>query len=200
MRPGWNAFTDRRVAAAKRRCHQGLAHSSRVGVFLGGLMVGRTPEYLGKRIGAGETRWIALYALLTPVIVLALTAIAVASKAGLAGLTTNRGPHGFAEIVFAYASSMANNGQSMAGLNANTVFYNWTTAIAMLAGRFGLAALALALAGKFAVQRRRPVTAGTLPSDSPTFAVLVFGTIVLGGALCFLPALALGPIVEFLRR
>jgi potassium-transporting ATPase potassium-binding subunit len=171
-----------------------------VGVFLGGLMVGRTPEYLGKRIGPGETRWIALFALFTPIVVLALTAVAVATNPGRAGLVTNTGPHGFTEILFAYASSMANNGQSMAGLNANTVFYNYTTAIAMLAGRFGLAALALALAGRFAAQRRRPVTAGTLPSDSPTFAVLVFGTIVLGGALCFFPSLALGPIVEFLRH
>jgi potassium-transporting ATPase potassium-binding subunit len=171
-----------------------------VGVFLGGLMVGRTPEYLGKRIGPGETRWIALFALLTPIVVLALTAVAVATNPGRAGLVTNTGPHGFTEILFAYASSMANNGQSMAGLNANTAFCNYTTAIAMLAGRFGLAALALALAGRFAAQRRRPVTAGTLPSDSPTFAVLVFGTIVLGGALCFFPSLALGPIVEFLRH
>jgi K+-transporting ATPase ATPase A chain len=171
-----------------------------VGAFLGGLMVGRTPEYLGKRVGAGETRWIALFALLTPMVVLALTAIAVMMNAGRAGLVTNTGPHGFTEILFAYASSMANNGQAMAGLNANTVFYNCTTVIAMLAGRFGLASLALALAGRFAVQRRRPVTAGTLPIDSPTFAVLVFGTIVVAGALCFFPVLALGPIVEFLRH
>jgi K+-transporting ATPase ATPase A chain len=95
---------------------------------------------------------------------------------------------------------MANNGQAMAGLNANTVFYNATTALAMLAGRYGLAALALALAGRFAAQRRLPSTAGTLPTDTPTFGVLVFGTILLGGALSFLPALALGPILEFLRH
>ncbi len=171
-----------------------------VGVFLGGLMVGRTPEYLGKKIGFAETRWIALYALLTPVVVLALTAIAVLANAGRAGLVTNSGPHGFTEILFAYASSMANNGQAMAGLNANSGFYNITTAIAMLAGRFGLAVLALALAGCFAAQRRLPATAGTLPNDTPTFGALVFGTILLGGALCFLPALALGPIVEFLRH
>jgi K+-transporting ATPase ATPase A chain len=169
-----------------------------VGVFLGGLMVGRTPEYLGKKIGSAETRWIALYALLTPMVVLLLTAIAVMTGAGRAGLTTNGGPRGFAEILFAYASCMANNGQAMAGLNSNSVFYNITTAIAMLAGRFGLAALALALAGRFAHQRRLPLTSGTLPSDTPTFGVLVFGTILLVGALCFLPVLALGPIAEFL--
>ncbi|MGP0072443.1 MAG: potassium-transporting ATPase subunit KdpA [Bryobacteraceae bacterium] len=171
-----------------------------VGVFLGGLMVGRTPEYLGKKIGSAETRWIALYALLTPLVVLVLTGIAVVASAGRAGLVTNTGPHGFTEILFAYASCMANNGQAMAGLNASSVFYNITTMIAMLAGRFGLAALALALAGRFAAQRRLPTTAGTLPSDTPTFGALVFGTILLVGALCFFPALALGPIVEFLRH
>jgi len=171
-----------------------------VGVFLGGLMVGRTPEYLGKKISFAETRWIALYALLTPMVVLLLTGITVLTKAGVAGLVTNSGPRGFTEILFAYASCMANNGQVMAGLNVNSVFYNVATIIAMLAGRYGLAALALALAGRFAAQRRLPITAGTLPSDSPTFGVLVFGTILLVGALCFFPALALGPIVEFFQR
>ncbi|MGA3029004.1 MAG: potassium-transporting ATPase subunit KdpA [Bryobacteraceae bacterium] len=171
-----------------------------VAVFLGGLMVGRTPEYLGKKVGAGETRWIALYALLTPMVVLALTGIAVVTRAGLAGLTANSGPRGFTEIVFAYASCMANNGQTMASLNANSVFYNVTTTLAMLAGRYGLGVLALALAGRFAAQRRTPTTAGTLPSDTPTFGALVFGTILLVGALCFFPALALGPIVEFFQH
>jgi len=141
-----------------------------------------------------------LYALLTPLVVLVLTGIAVATGAGRAGLVTNTGPRGFTEILFAYASCMANNGLTMAGLNANSVFYNVTTTIAMLAGRYGLAALALALAGQFATQRRRPTTAGTLPSDTPTFGALVFGTILLAGALCFFPALALGPFVEFLQR
>jgi len=171
-----------------------------VGVFLGGLMVGRTPEYLGKKIGSGETRWVALYTLLTPLTVLVLTAIAVVTGAGQAGLVTNNGPHGFTEIIFIYASCMANNGQAMAGLNANTVFYNITTIFAMLAGRYGLAALALALAGRFAAQRRLPSTAGTLPSDTPTFGALVFGSILLVGALCFFPALALGPVVEFFQH
>ena len=171
-----------------------------VGVFLGGLMIGRTPEFLGKKITSAETRWIALYALLSSMVVLVLTGIAVITNAGRAGLATNSGPRGFTEILFAYASCMANNGQTMAGLSVNSVFYNVTTAIAMLAGRYGLAALALALAGRFAAQRRLPSTAGTVPDDTLTFGALVFGTILLGGALSFLPALALGPIVEFLRH
>jgi K+-transporting ATPase ATPase A chain len=95
---------------------------------------------------------------------------------------------------------MANNGQALAGLNANSIFYNATTVIAMLAGRYGLAALALTLAGRFAAQRLLPSSLGSLPNDRPTFGALVFGTILLGGALCFLPALALGPIMEFLRQ
>jgi K+-transporting ATPase ATPase A chain len=171
-----------------------------VAVFLGGLMIGRTPEYLGKKITAVETRLAVLYALLTPAVVLAFTGAALITNAGRAGLVTNTGTQGFTEVLFAYASSMANNGQNMAGLNANSAFYNFTTAIAMLAGRFGLAALALALAGRFAAQRRWPTTAGTLPSDSALFGALVFGTIVLVGALSFLPALALGPIAGALQR
>jgi len=171
-----------------------------VAVFLGGLMIGRTPEYLGKKITAVETRITVLYALVTPAVVLVLGALALATKAGQAGLVTNGGTRVFTEVLFAYASSMANNGQNMAGLNANSVFYNLTTGIAMLAGRFGLAALALALAGRFAAQRRWPTTSGSLPGDSVTFGALVFGTILLVGALSFLPVLALGPIAEALQR
>jgi K+-transporting ATPase ATPase A chain len=141
-----------------------------------------------------------LYALLTPMVVLVLTGIAAITKAGLAGLETNSGPRGFTEILFAYASCMANNGQAMAGLNANSVFYNVTTTIAMLAGRYGLAALALALAGRFAAQRRCRSRQGRCPCDTPTFGALVFGTILLDRSLCFFPALALGPIVEFFQH
>ena len=171
-----------------------------VGVFLAGLMIGRTPEYLGKRLGANETRWIVVYALLTPMTVLVLPAVAVATRPGLAALVTNSGTRGFTEILFAYASCMANNGLTMAGLNANTLFYNLTTTVAMLVGRYGLAAAALALAGRCAAQGLAPTTAGTLPVDTPAFGMLVFGTIMFLGALCFLPALALGPIAEFLRQ
>lgn len=136
---------------------------------------------------------------MTPLIVLVLTALALNTEAGRAGLVTNEGPRGFTEILFAYASCMANNGQNMAGLNANSVFYNLTTVLAMLAGRFGLAALALTLAGRFAAQRSRP-GAGTLPCDTVTFGILVLATVILAGALSFLPALALGPVAEQLRQ
>jgi K+-transporting ATPase ATPase A chain len=171
-----------------------------VGVFMGGLMVGRTPEYIGKTIMIAEAKLLALYTLLTPLVVLALTGLASATDAGRAGLVTNGGPHGFTEIVFAYASCMANNGQNMAGLNGNTVFYNLSTLVAMAAGRFGLAALALALAGRFAAQGRKAPTIGTLPCDTVSFGVLVLGTVVLVAALSFLPALALGPIAEHFGR
>ena len=133
-----------------------IVMAAAIAVFLAGLMVGRTPEYLGKKIGPPENKMIMLYALLAPVIVLPLTAIAVSKKAGLSGLTTNYGPHGLTTILFAFTSSFANNGQAFGGLNANTVFYNLTTAIAMLAGRFGLAVPALAFAGLFAGQKTRP--------------------------------------------
>ena len=169
-----------------------------VGVFLGGLMVGRTPEYLGKKINAAETRLIALYALMTPMVVLFLTAVAVATNAGRAGLVTNTGARGFTEILFAYASCMANNGQTMAGLNANTLFYNLTTIIPMWVGRYALAILALLLAGRLASQRRLATSAGTLPNDTAGFGALVFATIVLTGALCYFAVLSLGPIAELL--
>jgi len=169
-----------------------------MGTFIAGLMIGRTPEYLGKTIGAGENRLIALYVVLTSAVVLPMTALASVSSAGLAGLSTNGGAHGLTEILFAYASCMANNGQTMAGLDASGSFYNLTTMVAMAVGRFGLAAVALLLAGRFAAQKRRAVTIGTLPCDTVPFGVLILGTVLLIGALCFLVVLALGPIAEYL--
>jgi K+-transporting ATPase ATPase A chain len=168
-----------------------------VGLFMAGLMIGRTPEYLGKRLGPSEMKLVMLFNLATPIAVLPVTAWALLSQAGLAGLTTNSGPHGFTEILFGYASCMANNGQSMAGLSANTPFYNVTTAAVMIIGRFGLAVPALALAGRLAQQGRRVTTAGSLPDDSFLFAVVVLGSALLIGGLNFLPALALGPLVEY---
>jgi len=169
-----------------------------VGLFLAGLMIGRKPEYIGKEIGIREMQFTMLYTLSAPVFVLGLTAIAVVAAPGLAGLTTNTGAHGFTEIFFAYTSSFANNGQNFAGLSANSVFYNVTTAIAMFAGRFGLAIPALALAGSFARQGRRPVTAGTLPTHSAGFGGVVVATALLVGVLSYCPALVVGPVFEHL--
>jgi len=174
----------------------GMIFVALVALFVGGLMVGRTPEHLGKQIGPPEMKIIAVYTLVGPVTVLALTAVAVVTKAGCAGLTTNTGAHGFTEVLFGYASAFANNGQSMAGLNANSIFYNLTTVVAMLMGRYVLAVLALALAGRFAAASRRSPSRGAMPSDGITFGVLLTGTALLVGALNFLPALAMGPIVE----
>jgi potassium-transporting ATPase A subunit len=146
-----------------------------VAVFMAGLMIGRTPEYLGKQLTVPVMKLVGLYVVIGSATLLPLTALAVVTEGGTAGLTTNDGPHGFTEIFFAYASSLANNGQNFAGLSANSAFYNLTTAIAMLVGRFGYAVLALALAGAFAVQGRRPLSAGTLPTDSPIFAAMLVG-------------------------
>lgn len=179
-----------------------------LGLFLAGLMIGRTPEYVGKSIGPPEMKRILLYTLAAPAAVLLPTAVAVVTGnvtggagvgGGLNGLTTNDGPHGFSEVLVAYTSCLANNGQNFAGLSANSPFYNVSTALVMMVGRFGLAIPALALAGLLAGQGRRPVTTGTLPSDTMLFAVVVVGTALVVGGLSFLPALALGPIVEHLR-
>ncbi len=167
-----------------------------IAVFLAGLMVGRTPEYLGKKIGPAENKMIMLYALAAPLVVLPLTAIAVSTRVGLSGLTVNGGPHGFTEILFAYTSCFANNGQSFAGLNANTPFYNLTTALAMMVGRFGIAIPALAFADLFSRQRSAPSTSGTLPTHSFSFGILLTACLITMVALSYLPALALGPILE----
>jgi len=139
---------------------------------------------------------IMLYALAAPLLILPLSAIAISTRLGLAGLTTNTGPHGFTEILFAYASCFANNGQAFAGLNANTPFYNVTTAMAMIVGRFGLAIPALALAALFGRQKATPRTVGTLPTDSFVFGVLLTACLIVLVALSYLPALALGPVLE----
>jgi len=169
-----------------------------VGLFLAGLMIGRTPAYLGKRIRAPESKMIMLYILASSTSILLFSALALMTKVGLAGLVTNTGTHGFTEILFAYASANANNGQSFAGLNANSVFYNLTTAITMMVGRFGLAIPALGLAGLFAAQQPTPDSAGTLPVNSLSFAVLLASTALIVSALTYLPALALGPLLEHL--
>jgi potassium-transporting ATPase potassium-binding subunit len=173
-----------------------MVMTAAIAVFLAGLMVGRTPEYLGKKIGPAENKMIMLYALAAPLVVLPLTAIALTTRAGLSGLTVNDGPHGFTEILFAYTSCFANNGQSFAGLSANTLFYNLTTALAMIVGRFGLAIPALALASLFGRQRSTPASSGTLPTHSFLFGILLTTCLITMVALSYLPALALGPVLE----
>lgn len=166
-----------------------------VAVFLGGLMVGRTPEYLGKKIGAKEVKLAAIGILVMPITVLVLTAIAVSTPAGKAG-PLNLGPHGFSEVLYAFTSMANNNGSAFAGLNASTPFYEITGSIAMLLGRFAIIIPALALAGVLAAKQSVPSGDGTFRTDGPMFAALLIGVIVIVGGLNFFPALSLGPIVE----
>ena len=232
-----------------------MVMAAAIAVFLAGLMVGRTPEYLGKKIGLAENEMIMLYALAAPLVILPLTAIAIImnttwylhshfvwlrlsissivkllfvclaahvwefprwtpgsvklllpprqsrgvslrTRSGLSGLTVNTGPHGFTGILFAYSSCFANNGQSFAGLSANTPFYNLSTASAMMVGRFGLAIPALTVANLFGGQRSTPSSSGTLPTPSLVFGVLLTSCLIVTVALSYLPALALGPVME----
>jgi len=168
-----------------------------VGVFIAGLMIGRTPEYLGKKIEAFEMKMSSIAILVMPCIVLVGTAIAVRLTAGQAG-AANPGAHGFSEILYAFTSASNNNGSAFAGLSANTLFYNTALALVMWLGRFWPIAAVLSIAGSLAAKKRVPVTAGTMPTHSPTFVVLLIGTVLLVGALTFVPALALGPVVEHL--
>lgn len=166
-------------------------------VFMAGLMVGRTPEYLGKKIEAQEMKWVLLAILIPSACILIGTGISVISPAGLSGLG-NTGPHGFTEILYAFSSAAGNNGSAFAGLNANTPYYNLMLAVAMLAGRFGVIIPILAVAGSLAAKKHSPASSGTFEVDSPLFALLLCGVIVIVGGLTFLPALSLGPLVEHL--
>jgi potassium-transporting ATPase potassium-binding subunit len=165
-------------------------------VFIAGLMVGRTPEYLGKKIERREVQFAILAALVTPVLCLVPTAVAAVLPAGLATLN-NAGPHGFSEILYAFTSTNANNGSAFAGLGPN-LFYNLTTGTNMMFGRFAVAVPALALAGALAGKKSVPESSGTFTTHSPIFVALLIGVIIIVGALTFLPADALGPIVEHL--
>jgi K+-transporting ATPase ATPase A chain len=166
-------------------------------VFIAGLMIGRTPEYLGKKIEAHEMKLTSIAILVTPIIVLAGTAVAVMMDAGKAGIA-NPGAHGFSEILYALTSAGNNNGSAFAGLSANTPFYNVLLGLAMWFGRFGVIVPVLAIAGALAAKKRLPVTSGTLPTHGPLFVVLLIGTVLLVGLLNYVPALALGPMVEHL--
>ena len=164
-------------------------------VFIGGLMVGRTPEYLGKKIQAREVKLAAFGVLVMPITVLILTAIAVALPAGRAG-ALNAGPHGFSEILYGFTSVTNNNGSAFAGLSANTPFYNVVMTLGLLLGRFAIIVPVLALAGSLAIKDVVPASAGTFRTDKPMFSGLLIGVILIVGALTFFPALSLGPLVE----
>jgi K+-transporting ATPase ATPase A chain len=167
-------------------------------VFIAGLMIGRTPEYLGKKIQTYEMKMTSIAILVTPVLVLAGTAIAVLAGAGKAGIA-NPGAHGFSEILYAFSSAANNNGSAFAGLSANTPFYNWMLAVAMWFGRFGVIVPVLAIAGSLAAKQRLQATSGTMPTHGPMFVSLLIGVVVLVGVLNYVPALALGPVVEHLQ-
>ena len=167
-------------------------------VFIAGLMIGRTPEYLGKKIQAYEMKMVSLAILVTPALVLTGTAIAVMVEPGKIGVA-NPGAHGFSEILYAFTSAANNNGSAFAGLSANTPFYNVMLAIAMWFGRFGVIVPVLAVAGSLAAKQRLSANAGTMPTHGPMFIGLLIGVVVLVGVLNYVPALALGPIVEHLQ-
>jgi len=167
-------------------------------VFVAGLMIGRTPAFLGKKIEAFDMKMVAVVILVTPVLVLLGTAAALMVDAGRAGIL-NPATHGFSEILYAVSSAANNNGSAFAGLSANTPFYNVLLGLAMWFGRFVPMLALLALAGSMARKQRMPATVGTLPTDGAIFVVLLIGTVMLVGALTYIPALALGPIAEHLQ-
>jgi len=168
-----------------------------VGVFIAGLMIGRTPEYLGKKIESFEMKMSSIAILVMPLIVLVGTAVAVSVPSGQAGVA-NPGAHGFSEILYGFTSASNNNGSAFGGLSANTPFYNIALGLVMWLGRYWPIVAALAIAGSFAAKKRVPVTTGTMPTHGATFVILLISTVLLVGALTFVPAIALGPIVEHL--
>jgi len=167
-------------------------------VFIAGLMVGRTPEYLGKKIQAYDVQMAMLVVLVFPLVILVFTGISVLSPTfGLSSLT-NTGPHGLSEILYAFTSGTGNNGSAFGGLNANTTWYNTTIGMATLVGRFFMIIPMLAIAGSLARKKRVPPSPGTFPVTTPLFSALLVGVVVIVGALTFFPALSLGPVVEHL--
>ncbi|GME44627.1 MULTISPECIES: potassium-transporting ATPase subunit KdpA [unclassified Pantoea] len=167
-------------------------------VFIAGLMIGRTPEFLGKKVDVWEMKMTALAILVTPALVLIGTALAMMTDAGRSAMA-NPGIHGFSEVLYAVSSAANNNGSAFAGLSANTPFWNLLLAICMLLGRFGIIIPVMAIAGAMAVKKVQPVGNGTLPTHGPLFIALLIGTVLLVGALTFIPALALGPVAEHLQ-
>ena len=195
--PLWNMMLGEVVFGGVGTGLYGMLVFAIMAVFIAGLMIGRTPEYLGKKIEAHEMKMVSIAILVTPLLVLAGTAIAVMVPAGVAGIA-NPGAHGFSEILYAFTSAANNNGSAFAGLSANTPFYNGMLSVAMWFGRFGVIVPVLALAGGLAAKKRIAASAGTMPTHGPLFIALLIGTVVLVGALNYVPALALGPVVEHL--
>jgi K+-transporting ATPase ATPase A chain len=169
-----------------------------VAVFIAGLMIGRTPEYLGKKIESFEIKMASLVILVMPLLALAGTAIAVMVDPGKAGIA-NPGAHGFSEILYAFTSAANNNGSAFAGLSVNTPFYNSLLGIAIWFGRFVPIVAVLAIAGSLAAKKRQPAGRGTMPTHGPLFVGLLIGTVILVGALTYVPALTLGPGIEHLQ-
>jgi K+-transporting ATPase ATPase A chain len=167
-------------------------------VFIAGLMIGRTPEYIGKKIESFEMKMTAIVILVTPFLVLVGTSVAVMTEQGKLGIF-NPGPHGFSEILYALSSTANNNGSAFGGLSVNTPFYNSLLGVVMWFGRFAFIVPVLAIAGSLARKKRIEPTAGTLPTHGPLFVALLVGTVVLVGALTYVPALALGPVIEHLQ-
>ena len=195
--PLWNMMLGEVVFGGVGSGLYGMLLFAVMAVFIAGLMIGRTPEYLGKKIEAYEMKMVSIAILITPFLALVGTATTVMTADGLAGIA-NPGAHGFSEILYAFTSTANNNGSAFAGLSANTPFYNVMTAIAMWFGRFGVIVPVLALAGTLAAKKRIAASAGTMPTHGPLFVVLLIGTVVLVGALNYVPALALGPVIEHL--
>ncbi|MES2237728.1 MAG: potassium-transporting ATPase subunit KdpA [Pseudomonadota bacterium] len=195
--PLWNMMLGEVVFGGVGSGLYGMLIFAIMAVFIAGLMIGRTPEYIGKKIEAFDMKMVSIAILVTPLLVLAGTAIAVMAADGIAGIA-NPGAHGFSEILYAFTSAANNNGSAFAGLSANTPFYNVMLGIAMWFGRFGVIVPVLAIAGSLAAKKRIAVTAGTMPTHGPLFVILLIGTVVLVGALNYVPALALGPVVEHL--
>ena len=193
-----NMMVDEVIVGAPGSGLYGMLLFCIVAVFLAGLMIGRTPEYVGKKIGATEIKLTILALIFVPLATLGLTAVASVVPSGLAGLG-NAGPHGYSEMLYAYTSAAATNGSAFAGLNANSPFYNLTLALGMFIGRFFVIVPVLAIAGSLAAQRIVPQSAGSLPTHGRLFAGFLLGVIIIVGGLTYLPALALGPVVEHLQ-
>ena len=195
LAPLWNLMLGCIVFGGVGAGLYGMLMHVMLAVFIAGLMVGRTPEYLGKKIQAWEATWAVVAILIPNFLILIGSAVACSVATGLASLA-NAGPHGLSEIFYAYASCANNNGSAFAGLNANTLFYNLTLGIAMFVGRFGIAFAVLAIAGGLAAKKTVPASPGTMPTNGLTFGCVLLGVILIVAALTFFPALCLGPIVE----